>query len=68
MAPTAVGPSGLFRWRDLQIGQWSGPDLVMMWGRRHAFVFSEGAFYPIWVPEHTVHHHRGGSQAIVQTT
>lgn len=41
MTPTAVDPSGLVWWTDLQIGQWKEPDLVIMWVRGHACVFPE---------------------------
>lgn len=57
--PGAVASAGMARWKDLQTGQWRGPDPVMMWGRGHICIFPEGASNPIWVPERAVRHHHG---------
>lgn len=66
MSPLVTGPLGRVLWKDLQTGQWKGPDPVIMWGKGHACIFPEGAFRPIWVPERAIRH--GGDRTQIQAT
>lgn len=68
MAHATVGSLGLVWWKDLQTGQWNGPDPYFMWGRGHACIFPESGAHPIWVPEHAIRHHHGRPRTIVQMT
>lgn len=43
-------------WKDVQTGQWKGPDPVLIWGRGFACVFPTDAEQPIWVPDRLVRH------------
>jgi hypothetical protein len=45
-------------WKDVIIGAWQGPSLVLLWGRGHACVFPEGAENLIWVPSPFVKTHQ----------
>jgi hypothetical protein len=44
-------------WKGVMIGAWQGLSPVLLWGRGHACVFSEGSGSPIWVTSRFVKTH-----------